>query len=658
MMRIVLCLTTIAALTVPAFGDEELEALVAKAASAANDNYARMFENLLAKPSDETLYCMCGEHLYNLGKRDLALALLELGVRKAQKPARVLTALRAIYRYELDLPQLEKSYADELDQAIKTQAQYLPQAVFEDKVMTERLRPRYLAVFKTMPEYKGLLEFLRQACKDPAAREQLLRIRLAAVEADQASANELLSLLLEQRKWELLAAGGADMPKPVQQSAGYPQVKAQALLELGKKEQAIKAADDAAKQLPTNKFAWRQVAGLYAALGNRNRAVEIVKEFATPGDHKTALALAEYGDSEGAMTCVQQVIDRDAPGWVMFQCVDACRKVGLNKRAEEVFAVAQAKCLKELARNPAPGFNFPHEIRYRYLQEGRHERLLTAFAQALPGKDKELLKLLEYFTNELAIGGQVNDALALAGPWHAQHPDDPGFMLLYAELLERAGKRDQADEIFKHASTMPTDSNGMITPLNLMKSRYQNKMRAAAAASRSQPASASAPVTAPAVANDDPAGLETLAAKSPRDGSLRARLGLALFKAGKIEDGRREVRLAVQLGYEFAMLPEFQELPSCLISIPPDAGCYGRIAAAYLDAERTAEFEKDFQPLLSRTPAHRAAHLQTLARWLETHKRWAEAVKLYLQLKDLDPYRATFFQEMADAAARIQSRPS
>ncbi|MCE5279804.1 MAG: hypothetical protein ABFD92_20645 [Planctomycetaceae bacterium] len=628
----VLTIATVAS-AAPAQGDSELSELLA--AIGPGNPVQALLQQLAREGGNETLYCMCAEGLYNAGKRESAIALLKIGQKKAAKPQRVSRALRAIYRHELDLEHLEMSYAQELDQAIEAGQQHLPESLEADAVMVQRLRPKYLDRYKKMAHYKGLFEFLRKICKEPDVREQLFRIRLAAVPSDDGTASELLHLLTEQRQWKLLAEGASQLPPPIRKHVHFAFSKARALYELGKKDEALTATDEAAGQLASYKWTWQQVAEMYSKLGKTPRALEIVRTFAPPADHGTAQALATYGDPEGVKVCVQQCIDRDAPAWVLFQCVDACRQAGLAKRAEEVFDLAEARCFRELARDHQPAFSLPHEIWYRYRLEGRTARLVDKFSQAFAGRDKEIAKMLEAACGDLRLGKR-NEAVELAGLYYRDNPGKPEFMLVYADMLEAADRRDEAGNIYRLASAMPLADGGYGTPLSTLRMRHAYRVQAMAAAT--QPATAAAPPPPPA-SQDSVAELEGLVKQTPKDGSLHVRLGLALMKIGKIEDARGEVRRGLELGYDPKLLPPFHELENCHAGVHFGQPDYGSVASTYMQAGLRAALEEDFKAILSRTNAHRAAHLRVVQRWLVAQSRGPEAAATALQIKSLDPYQ-------------------
>jgi hypothetical protein len=76
---------------------------------------------------------------------------------------------------------------------------------------------------------------------------------------------------------------------------------------------------------------------------------------------------------------------------------------------------------------------------------------------------------------------------------------------------------------------------------------------------------------------------------------------------------------------------------------------YDKVLPVHLHAGLRAELEQDFQPLLSRAGADWVAHLEKVAQYLSAHGQRAEAAAIYLELRDLDTYRARSFQEQIAA---------
>jgi hypothetical protein len=152
--------------------------------------------------------------------------------------------------------------------------------------------------------------------------------------------------------------------------------------------------------------------------------------------------------------CVYNTVNREsaiALRELGLKKVDALRQAGLDKRAE-------GRCFKNLLRERTPSFNMNYEIHYRYEKEGRQARLMDKFAQMFPRNDQEVARMLKSLCENLAMHDQLGDAVALAECCYREKPRQPEFMHVYADVLRRTNRHEEAREIHRQASTMPAEA--------------------------------------------------------------------------------------------------------------------------------------------------------------------------------------------------------
>jgi len=462
---------------------------------------------------------------------------------------------------------------------------------------------------------------------------------------------------------------------------------------------------------PNWKWHWKWLAELYVEAGQKGKALAVTRRYAPSGSHESAMAFAKCGDARATLACVKQVLDRKAPAWVIFQCVDACRLAGEKKRAEEVFAIAEAQCIKE-ARKSTRGI--PGQITWRYNHEDREERYLEMCIKIWGTKKAPYESTLKALVKKKGAKYGLR-FLEKHLPANANRRE---FLLLYAGALEDAKQFRKAMKVYRKAERLPRKHTYVFLPdpffgqlrcyegLKQMdaceawlKSRMrkapdliprcladlyekQGKTRKAVntyrrakrhmeavqyllgkgmvhdalAYARALPKGTERSRLERAIKRhqkDIPGLIEILkeeVRRSPRAGDKHAKLALYLFKVGQAGEGRKHFRQALRLGGVYHILWPFSILPSCDVGFSRGVA-YEGVVDVYLRAGLRAELEADFKPLLSRTNAHRAAHLEAVAGWYFANKQKAKAAPVYERLRKLNPYVAELCTRRIAAAA-------
>jgi len=450
---------------------------------ARNDCQARQLASLRADPKSAYKYISAVEDAYNSGDRTMAVQLLDLGIKAADEKQLVLRAQRALFRFEHDLPALEKSYSEELDEGIASGREYLPPAVISDAVVLKRLLPRYAKLYEEHPEYVGLFGFLKSAYTKLDQMEALTSLyaqRLKSIPQDGIAADAYVQLLRKRKRHELLADTPNDLPQAIRDLSNFPLYRMEALIALGREEAALQIARQMHGEAGHIPWDWKYLAELCAQAGSPKQALAVTRKFAPPGDHNAALAYAKYGDMQAALKCVQQVIDRKAPAWVIFECVDACRLAGQPARAEEVFTLAEQVCLKELADSKEARLEVPYQISYRYGVENREERYFETFAPMLTKKESERTAFLLSIAEALQEKKDHKRAKALLHSQLRAKPDDCGNLLRYAAILEKLDQFQSALQIYSEAEAkcaMEHDDLGLSDHGDPVLARYNFYLR-------------------------------------------------------------------------------------------------------------------------------------------------------------------------------------
>ena len=518
--------------------------------------------------------------------------------------------------------------------------------------------------------------------------EKLYRVRLAAVPTDEGTLGALLWMFFDSRRYQKIVDVGKDLPPQTAESLTYRLYRAEAAAGLGKMEDALARADELVQDASCIRFYRLRLAAIYSACDQKEKAVSVVKRDPSPVDHLAAAFLAGHGDKEGARAVIQRVMDRQAPGWVLMECVDACRTMGDEELARKVFDAAEQQCIREFKSFRHPLFEFTFDIYARYVKEGKQERLLE---MVLPLETEEAKQVahIARFAGDLCKE-DPNRACALFEKHLPDHREHRGFLFAFAGILRQAGRYKDALSTYEAAESKngndPPDYqalrahfdcylaakeysrceewlkarpkgptvNDVITAcqLDLHRARVQadkaaeTRPRAGqpdgglAYLSSTQPASAPQPTSAStqAALRNEIARFRSQVVKDPNAPGFHAWLGIRLILAGATEEGRQEVRKAVELGEGFLLIWPLRLHRSCLDNPWPDGPRYLDVVGAYYDAGLRKELEADLGPLIGKTRAHKAAHLEQVACYLRNCGKAAEAATALEQAKALNPY--------------------
>lgn len=667
------------------------------------------------------------EQLYESGHRDVVFEFLDITERELQARGEDFEYIdieefrRAIWRHELDLDALRRSVLAELNAAILKGDKSLPRFLLDDSWLRRTELPRYAAYYRRAPQHEGLFALLASACKgrdkDWRPLGALCRLRLGAVPEDKVAADKLLLLWWEKRKFALLADGGDRIPIPVRDLWDFPRYRMRALIALERMEEAISVGETIEKDIA--KTGWnksgraKRLAEFFAEAGRKDKALALIELYPIRRSYERAVALARYGAGEAALRLVEKAIKRDGPDWVLFRYVDACRLAGDQKRAEEIFDLAEQRGILQKPRwGPFPSY----EVFLRYQKEGREERLFNVLLKARGPERAPYDSTVEALTKKK--GSEA--ALAFLKKHLQANGKSRKFLLLYAQTLEKAKQFRKAIDYCRKAESLSKHSDDRDWPLvscqircyralgdvdaclawletrhadtpknesvaYALKELYEERDLVAKAADvygrigrhfdavrllcqeRSEKEATAYVSRLPEEIRayhmrqikeelgDAPALAEILKEQlktSPKSGRRHAELGRCLLEAGKIEEGRRHQREAIRLGYGYDMLSrlEFDPHPSCITF--NERPSYERVACVYLAAGLKKELEADFAPLIGRTNAHRVVHLGVLVKFQIENGRAKEPIQILFRLKKMNPYGIEWYDELIERAEK------
>ncbi len=427
---------------VPAFADDPPDVV----------RYDEIVSGLKESPDKASAYISAIERLYNSRQRDQALAVIELGLQVESVEPTIWDAQLAIYRFEEDWEKVEQTHAVIIDGMIEgRQAERhlgwsgVNYEQSEPDAIRKRLLERYAKRYEEVPENEALFDNLKAHYEDLQQHDQLLSLyemRLRAV-PDASLASTFLHRSLEAKQFDKLTADIDTLPRPVRDNEHFLLSQMEAWLALDRIPEAMRVGAIIEKNLGPQDWSRQRLARLYHKIGRTDKALEIIQGWASPGNHLKAIAAATYGGREEALACVQQCIDRDAPAWVLFQCVDACRLVGDDNRAEAIFDVAENKTIEELRG----GQGIAYEIYYRYAQEGRLERYAEVFGPYHPNAYQIFMSAAQAHIKS----NQPGKAIALLERNRAKYEDNREYLTAAAMTLENLGEHQRAKSYYGSA---------------------------------------------------------------------------------------------------------------------------------------------------------------------------------------------------------------
>lgn len=238
------------------------------------------------------------------------------------------------------------------------------------------------------------------------------------------------------------------------------------LLKTGETAKAVVVAEAMELRTPDDAEVLAAVARAYIASGQRSSAQAVLQKTSSVAgyDARALLRIAalqqQAGDLNGAVWSLQKAMDGE-PNFVpaRVRLGEILAMLGRFEKADLV-----AKSLRRDFPDEPFGYHLMGLIAQR---QGEEETALDNYLAALERKQDSPILAIRAFEARRSVDGDA-EALAFLGGWVEKHPDDTIARQALAEAFFRAGRLDEAQELFEQTFAEVPDSALLLNNLALV----------------------------------------------------------------------------------------------------------------------------------------------------------------------------------------------